>query len=65
VSASEISKILVGGAGAKRSFSRLPLPEMAIPETATVLATATAIVPSHRHHVSKESTHRLLHLLFF
>ncbi|XP_051196303.1 VAN3-binding protein [Lolium perenne] len=50
VSASEISKILVSGAGAKRSFSRLPLPEMAIPETATVLATATAIVPSHRHH---------------
>jgi hypothetical protein len=63
VSASEISKILVGGAAGKRSFGRLPLPEMAIPEAATVLATTTAIVPSHRHHVSKQSTHHLLDLL--
>ncbi|CAM0956206.1 unnamed protein product [Alopecurus aequalis] len=49
VSASEISKILVGGGGGKKSFNRLSLSEMAIPESATVLAT-TAIVPSHRHH---------------
>uniref|UniRef100_A0A8R7R8F3 PH domain-containing protein n=1 Tax=Triticum urartu TaxID=4572 RepID=A0A8R7R8F3_TRIUA len=47
VSASEISKILVGGK--KSSFNRLPLQEMGIPEASAVLA-ATAIVPSYRHH---------------
>uniref|UniRef100_A0A452YW38 PH domain-containing protein n=1 Tax=Aegilops tauschii subsp. strangulata TaxID=200361 RepID=A0A452YW38_AEGTS len=53
VSASEISKILVGGK--KSCFNRLPLQEMGIPEASAVLAT-TAIVPSYRHHVSEQST---------
>uniref|UniRef100_A0A8R7TSM8 VAN3-binding protein-like auxin canalisation domain-containing protein n=1 Tax=Triticum urartu TaxID=4572 RepID=A0A8R7TSM8_TRIUA len=47
VSASEISKILVGGK--KSCLNRLPLQEMGIPEASAVLA-ATAIVPSYRHH---------------
>ena len=47
VSASEISKILVGGK--KSCFNRLPLQEMGIPEASAVLAT-TAVVPSYRHH---------------
>uniref|UniRef100_A0A452YW51 VAN3-binding protein-like auxin canalisation domain-containing protein n=1 Tax=Aegilops tauschii subsp. strangulata TaxID=200361 RepID=A0A452YW51_AEGTS len=50
VSASEISKILVGGK--KSCFNRLPLQEMGIPEASAVLAT-TAIVPSYRHHVNR------------
>jgi len=55
VSASEISKILVGGgkkSGVAAAASRLP--EMTIPED-SVLATSIVPVPCHQQHVTHSS----------
>ena len=55
VSASEISKILVGGgkkSGVAAATSRLP--EMTIPED-SVLATSIVPVPCHQQHVTHSS----------
>jgi hypothetical protein len=66
VSASEISKILVGGGkksgGVTAAAGRLP--EMSIPED-SVLATSTVPVPCHQQHVTPLTSLRPLRFFFF